>query len=176
MSPPRTSLEGSALRSGEDPRQTLVQTQRQRGHGTDKPGRLLTAEERASIRNRARAAIALSRALRDPDVVGHRAQAALDNQRVRRKALGVLADALVRSTALADRGQVHPVFRQRVARLSVAVGRDPAIEEAKSLLAERYMISGDEAFALLRQMSQRTNRKLRMVAREVCDMYDDRGS
>jgi hypothetical protein len=32
------------------------------------------------------------------------------------------------------------------------------------------MISRREAFALLRQTSQRTNRKLRVVAHQICDL------
>jgi AmiR/NasT family two-component response regulator len=63
-------------------------------------------------------------------------------------------------------------MRRRAERLASLVGRDPAIERAKDLLCERYMISRREAFVLLRQTSQRTNRKLRLVAHQICEMYD----
>jgi hypothetical protein len=48
---------------------------------------------------------------------------------------------------------------------SSVVGRDPAIERAKTLLCDRYGVGRGEAFQILRSVSSRTNRKLRDVAR-----------
>ena len=49
------------------------------------------------------------------------------------------------------------------------VGRDPAIEQAKTLLCDHYKISRRDAFAILRRTSSNTNRKLRDVARALLD-------
>lgn len=49
------------------------------------------------------------------------------------------------------------------------VGRDPAIEEAKTVLCERLGISRRDAFAILRRTSSNTNQKLRDVARRLVD-------
>ena len=55
----------------------------------------------------------------------------------------------------------------RVARLAAIVGRDPAIEQAKAAVADRYGITRGQAFELLRHMSQNANRKLRDLAHDV---------
>jgi hypothetical protein len=65
------------------------------------------------------------------------------------------------------RRDVPPVSVQRLARLSAVVGRDPAIEQAKLLLRERYQITGTQAFELLRHISQTSNRKVRDVAKDM---------
>ena len=76
--------------------------------------------------------------------------------------------SLTRTTEAIDREVVaHPVMLARLDRLSVQVGRSLEIEEAKSLLAERYGISRGEAFSILRTVSSRSNRKLRDVAADV---------
>jgi AmiR/NasT family two-component response regulator len=62
---------------------------------------------------------------------------------------------------------VSPQRADRLERLSLLVGRDPKIEEAKLVLRDRYDITGAQAFELLRHISQTKNRKLRDVARDV---------
>ncbi|MFL6106612.1 MAG: ANTAR domain-containing protein [Marmoricola sp.] len=42
-----------------------------------------------------------------------------------------------------------------------------AVEQAKGILMERYSISDEAAFAVLRRHSQNSNRKLREVAQEL---------
>ena len=54
-----------------------------------------------------------------------------------------------------------------IARLSRRVGRDPAIEQAKAAVADRYGITRGQAFELLRHISQYANRKLRDLAHDV---------
>jgi hypothetical protein len=56
--------------------------------------------------------------------------------------------------------------RERYTRL---VGRDTTIDQGKRVLMERFGLSPDDAFALLRTMSQRRNVKLAVIAREVVD-------
>lgn len=71
-------------------------------------------------------------------------------------------------TAAADDGVVAwPVMRTYVEFDSRLVGRDPVIEQAKTLLGERYRLSRADAFAVLRRLSSRQNRKVRDVARAV---------
>jgi GAF domain-containing protein len=48
--------------------------------------------------------------------------------------------------------------------MEAAVSRRDVIGQAKGILIERYKITGDQAFALLVRVSQRTNTKLRDVA------------
>jgi AmiR/NasT family two-component response regulator len=50
---------------------------------------------------------------------------------------------------------------------STMVGRDVAIEDAKTLLCEQYGISRGEAYAILQRGSSRSNRKLREIARKL---------
>jgi AmiR/NasT family two-component response regulator len=57
----------------------------------------------------------------------------------------------------------------RAKALSEAIGRDPVIEEAKVVLARKQNCTPSEAFATLREISQRTNRKLRDVAHEILE-------
>jgi len=76
--------------------------------------------------------------------------------------------SLTRTTEATDReNAVHPVMLTRLDRLSRRVGRSAEIEQAKSLLADRYGISRGEAFSILRTVSSRSNRKLRDVAAGV---------
>lgn len=72
------------------------------------------------------------------------------------------------TTAEIDReGASHPVMLARLDRLSGQIGRSPEIEQAKSLLADRYGITRGEAFSILRNVSSRSNRKLRDVAADL---------
>lgn len=43
------------------------------------------------------------------------------------------------------------------------------VEQAKGILMERYAISADAAFSVLRRLSQNTNRKLRSIAQELVE-------
>jgi hypothetical protein len=75
---------------------------------------------------------------------------------------------LTNLTARLDwRREIPPGSAQRLARLSAAVGRDASIEQAKLMLRDRYQITGSQAFELLRQISQTSNRKVRDVARDL---------
>ena len=80
-----------------------------------------------------------------------------------------LSTRLERLTVMADRerGAVSPHLAEQLRHVSERVGRDPAIEQAKLVLRERYAITGAEAFEILRRVSQTSNRKLRDVARDV---------
>jgi hypothetical protein len=76
--------------------------------------------------------------------------------------------SLTETTAAVDcKTRVHPVMLARLDRLSMRVGRSPEIEQAKSLLTDRYGISRGEAFSILRTVSSRSNRKLRDVAADI---------
>lgn len=80
----------------------------------------------------------------------------------------LLGRTLVLHTDVADRHrELSPLRVDRLARLSKHVGRDPAIEEAKHVLRQRYDITGSQAFELLRHISQTKNRKLADVAKRV---------
>jgi AmiR/NasT family two-component response regulator len=61
--------------------------------------------------------------------------------------------------------------RVRYTRL---VGRDPVIDEAKRAVMLRVGCSPDDAFEVLRSVSQRRNVKLTVVAREVVDSTANR--
>jgi ANTAR domain len=74
---------------------------------------------------------------------------------------------LIRITQELDcRRNVCPEHSHRLKRLSLLVGRDPRIEEAKLVMRNRFDITGAQAFELLRHISQTKNRKLRDVARD----------
>jgi hypothetical protein len=69
-------------------------------------------------------------------------------------------------TASVDEGVVEwPLLRSYIEFDSAVVGRDVVIEEAKTMLCERFGISRGDAFQVLRRASSRRNRKLRDVAR-----------
>ena len=54
-------------------------------------------------------------------------------------------------------------------QLQEALGSRAVIEQAKGVLMARQRVDADEAFALLRHISQQTNRKLRDVALELIE-------
>ncbi len=58
-------------------------------------------------------------------------------------------------------------------QLNGALDSRELIGQAKGILMERLGICSDEAFALLKQVSQRTNRKLRVVAQDVIGSVGD---
>lgn len=55
----------------------------------------------------------------------------------------------------------------RAKQLSRDIGRDPVIEDAKVTLARVCECDPSTAFEVLRNISQRTNRKVSEIAREV---------
>jgi len=57
--------------------------------------------------------------------------------------------------------------RDKIAHLEVALTSARRIGAAMGILIERYKISDEEAFDLLRMASQRTHRKLRDVAEDL---------
>jgi hypothetical protein len=76
--------------------------------------------------------------------------------------------ALETATAAIDQpGRGSAVMPARLERLSRAMGRSPVIEQAKGVLVAQYGISRGEAFELLTELSNRSNRKLRDVADQV---------
>lgn len=85
----------------------------------------------------------------------------------------VAGEALTAATTAADQPGCASTMQRRQQRLARLVGRDPAIDEAKTVLAARFMISRAEAFAILRKNSQRTNTKLSLVAQNVLRTYRD---
>jgi AmiR/NasT family two-component response regulator len=58
---------------------------------------------------------------------------------------------------------------EKVRQLQEALETRIVIEQAKGILMERGRCSSDVAFEALREASQRTNRKLRMIAGEVVE-------
>lgn len=54
-------------------------------------------------------------------------------------------------------------------RYSGLLGRAPEIERAADIVSRRYGCSPTEAFALMRSVSQRTNRKLAVVAASIVE-------
>jgi hypothetical protein len=112
------------------------------------------SDERDEVRVQLRAARAMTEVLRDESM----------EDAARREAL--LAASLEIVTYLNDRHPT-PLRRERVRALGGLVGRSPEIEDAKEILAHQHGITPHEAWALLRRISQRTNRKLRLVAHEI---------
>ena len=78
---------------------------------------------------------------------------------------GALRARVTRYTEMVDSGAWWSASGSFVAREAALVGRDPVIEEAKTLLSDRYGMSRSDAFLVLRYASSHTNRKLRDVAR-----------
>ena len=97
------------------------------------------------------------------------AQLCAFSDELRRRGNTLNGDALRRTTNTADDGLVEwSVIRRYLERQARAVGRDPAIEEAKTVITERYNVTRAEAFLILRRLSQRRNQKLAAVAAEIC--------
>ena len=61
----------------------------------------------------------------------------------------------------------HEGARQLVRQLSAALETRPVIDQAKGILMRDRGCSADEAFDLLVAASQRTNRKLRLIAEDI---------
>jgi GAF domain-containing protein len=56
---------------------------------------------------------------------------------------------------------------QKLQHVTVALGRRDVIGQAKGILMERFHITADQAFAMIAQVSQETNRKLHDVAEDL---------
>lgn len=124
------------------------------------------------MRSRVRAACEISAELRDESRELIRLASSL------RAAGGLRRDSrwqavsrrLERRTKIVDDGVLTwRAMRKFLDFDSGLVGRDLVIEDAKTLLVERYDISRGEAFMLLRGASSRRNEKLRDVARRLID-------
>jgi hypothetical protein len=70
--------------------------------------------------------------------------------------------------------QLGELLHQSRVRYTRLVGRDPLIDEAKRAVMLRVGCSPDDAFQVLRSVSQRRNVKLAVVAREVVDSASSR--
>jgi AmiR/NasT family two-component response regulator len=63
----------------------------------------------------------------------------------------------------------HDSSRELVQQLAQALETRPVIDQAKGILMRDRSCTSDEAFELLVAASQRSNRKLRDIARDVVD-------
>jgi len=70
---------------------------------------------------------------------------------------------------LARHAAVAVATARREAHLTVAVDARKLVGQAMGILMERYSLSGDQAFEVLRRYSQDTNTKLREVAQQLID-------
>lgn len=89
------------------------------------------------------------------------------SERLRRRSSFFAEQSLRAMTTLDDLGLRSPGRPRRLAALAIRVGRDPAIQLAKTALAQTEGITPREAFADMRAVSQQRNIKLRDVARTV---------
>lgn len=78
--------------------------------------------------------------------------------------------------AVDDGVMAWPSMRRFVEFDAGVVGRDPVIEEAKTVLCDELGISRRDAFAILRRTSSNANRKLRDVARGLVDQSRGAGA
>jgi GAF domain-containing protein len=69
---------------------------------------------------------------------------------------------LAAQAALAIRAQ------RKEANLKIALSSRDVIGQAKGILMERFRLDADHAFQLLVAISQRSHRKLREIAEELC--------
>ncbi len=67
------------------------------------------------------------------------------------------------------RGQKLAELETQVGQLQGALDSRLIIERAKGILAERYDLSIDQAFALLRESARTSRRPLRQLARDVVE-------
>ena len=128
------------------------------------------------IRDRARIAREISAGLRDEsEVLAQVARALREEGQSRRAAHRETAGwRLDVTTKAVDDGVMPLPAMQRFLDLDARlVGRDPAIEHAKTLIAEGYGIPRNDAFRILRHASSHRNQKLRDVARAVVETVQD---
>jgi len=69
--------------------------------------------------------------------------------------------------ALVVNMQTHAECQERIRQLQEALDSRVVIEQAKGILVERHRVDPQRAFRLLRDRSQRENRRLRLVAEEL---------
>lgn len=81
-------------------------------------------------------------------------------------------DDLIMAEALAAQVAVALVTADEIAQRSTAMVNRTLIGQAQGIVMERYGIGADAAFALLRRISQDTNRKLLAVADELVSTRD----
>jgi GAF domain-containing protein len=72
------------------------------------------------------------------------------------------------SVALAN-AQLYDSAYRLTQQLQEALTSRAVIDQAKGILMKEHRVGGDEAFDILRQQSQRENRKLRELAQEIVD-------
>jgi response regulator NasT len=97
----------------------------------------------------------------------------LEAIRLQSRALRQISEE-VRARARVTRDRVQQGRPQReilrdsaFARLHARLGTMPVIEQAKGIVMDQQRCGPDEAFDLLRQMSQRTNIKLHVLAEQI---------
>jgi AmiR/NasT family two-component response regulator len=78
-----------------------------------------------------------------------------------------ILDADWRAHGLARNPTLESSLHASHRRFAARVGRSPDIDRAKELIAARLGCSPEEAFAVLRRLSQKRNEKLAAVARGV---------
>lgn len=66
-------------------------------------------------------------------------------------------------------------LRLQLAQLKEKLASQPVIEQAKGMLMQTYGLSADDAFDLLRMLSQNSNVRLRWIARCVVESWTRRG-
>jgi hypothetical protein len=66
-------------------------------------------------------------------------------------------------------------LRQLVVQLNEKLAGQPVIEQAKGMLMQTFGLSADEAFEILRELSQHSNVKLRSVAQRIVLSWTRRG-
>lgn len=86
------------------------------------------------------------------------------------------ARALARQAGvLLANAHAFAALRETTEQLKQALETRDVIGQAKGILMEREGLSGDEAFAVLRQVSQTSNRKLREVAQRFVQTTEEKG-
>ena len=128
-------------------------------------------DQATAVRGSMQSARAKARVLRrrSAELSQRSAELCAFSDELRRRGNAVNADVLRTTTNAADEQLVHwSVIRRYLERQARTVGRDPAIEEAKTVITERYNVTRAEAFLILRRLSQRRNQKLAAVAAEIC--------
>lgn len=66
-------------------------------------------------------------------------------------------------------------LRLQLAQLREKLAGQPVIEQAKGMLMQTFGISADEAFEILRLLSQNSNVRLRWIARCIVESWMRRG-
>jgi AmiR/NasT family two-component response regulator len=93
---------------------------------------------------------------------------AMVGQTVMDQAMTLEQADLLLDEAWANDGDVAHAL-ETAKRLSVEVGRDPVIEDAKLFVARANGCSPSEAFQLMVKISQNTNRKVAVIAQLIVE-------